>query len=147
MALVHKQPVNTQLFKCDDIILSVGGKELIQSGFQRFSGFLHLLDGKILTTLIFQFCDCALDLINLFLQLPFLSLGRQRNLLKLAVTDDNGIIVAGCNTGAELLSVCGFKIFLRGNKELGTRIEVQELVCPHQLRGRAEYFHRKAHER
>ena len=132
MALVHEQPVNTQLFKCDDIILSVGGKKFIQSGFQRFSGFLHLLDGKILATLIFQFCDCTLNLINLFLQLPFLSLGRQRNLLKLAVTDDNGIIVAGCNTSAELLSVCGFKIFLRGNKELGTRIEVEELICPLQ---------------
>ena len=48
------------------------------------------------------------------------------------MTDDNGIIVAGCNTGAELLPVCGFKIFLRGNQELGTRIEVEELICPLQ---------------
>ena len=27
-------------------------------------------------------------------------------------------------------TVCCFKILLGGNKELGTRIEVQELVCP-----------------
>ena len=28
------------------------------------------------------------------------------------------------------VTVCCFKILLGGNKELGTRIEVQELVCP-----------------
>ena len=34
MAFVHKQPVYTQLFKGNDIILLVGGEELVQSGFQ-----------------------------------------------------------------------------------------------------------------
>ena len=48
------------------------------------------------------------------------------------MTDDNCIIVTGCDTGAELLTVCGLKIFLRGNKQFCTRIEVQELICPLQ---------------
>ena len=130
MALVYEQSVNTQLLKGDYIVLFVCGKELIQSGFQRFSGFLHLLDGEVFATLPFQFCDCTLDFINLLSQLSFLSFRRKRNTLELAVTDDNCIIVAGCDTGAELLTVCGLKIFLCGNKQFCTRIEVQELICP-----------------
>ena len=130
MALIHEQSVNAQLLKGDYIVFLVCGKELIQSGFQRFSGFLHLLDGEVFATLPFQFCDCSLDLVNLLSQLSFLSFRRKRNTLELAVTDDNCIIVAGCNTGAELLTVCGLKIFLRGNKQFCTRIEVQELICP-----------------
>ena len=130
MALIHEQSVNAQLLKGDNIVLFVCGKELIQSGFQRFSGFLHLLDGEVFATLPFQFCDCTFDFVNLLSQLSFLSFRRKRNTLKLAVTDDNSIIVAGCDTGAELLTICGFKIFLRGNKQFCTRIEVQELICP-----------------
>ena len=34
MAFVHKQPVYTQLLKGNDIILLVGGKKFVQSGFQ-----------------------------------------------------------------------------------------------------------------
>ena len=34
MAFVHKQSVYTQLLKGNNIILLVGGKELVQSGFQ-----------------------------------------------------------------------------------------------------------------
>ena len=48
MGLVHKQPVHTQLLKSYHIIFSPLGLQLFQSGFQRLSGTLQLLDGKTL---------------------------------------------------------------------------------------------------
>jgi len=78
----------------------------------------------------FQLRNRTLNLINLLSKLPFLSFSRKRDFFKLAVTDDNRIIVTRCDTSAELLAVCCFKILLGGNKKLCTRIEVQELICP-----------------
>ena len=130
MALVHKQPVYTQLFKSNNIILLVGGKELVQSCFQSFSCFFHLLDGKVFATLPFQLRNRTFDLINLLPQLPFLSFIRKRDFFKLAVTDDNRIIVTGGDSRTKLLAVCCFKILLCSNKKLGAQIEVQELICP-----------------
>jgi len=43
---------------------------------------------------------------------PFLPLRADGNTLKLTVADDNGIIVAGGDTGAEFLAVVGFKVLL-----------------------------------
>ena len=66
MALIYKQPINAQLFKGNNIILSVSREQFIQSGLQGFSRFLHLFDGEILAVLIFEFCNRSLNLINLF---------------------------------------------------------------------------------
>ena len=66
MAFIYKQPINAQLFKGNNIILSVSREKFIQSGLQGFSRFLHLFDGEILAVLIFEFCNRSLNLINLF---------------------------------------------------------------------------------
>ena len=130
MALIYKQPVYAKLFKGNHIILFVCGKELFQSGFQRFSGFLHLLDCEILSTLIFQFFNRPFNLINLFPQLAFLPFCGQGNTFKLTVTDNNCIVIAGGNSGTEFLAVGCFKIFLCGNQQLCTGVQVQKLIRP-----------------
>ena len=48
MGLVHKQPIHTQLLEGYHIVFSSLGLQLFQSGFQRLSGTLQLLDGKTL---------------------------------------------------------------------------------------------------
>ena len=57
MALVNKEPVNAQLLKGDNIILSRIGAQLFQLCFQRFAGLFHLLDAEILACIGFQFFD------------------------------------------------------------------------------------------
>ena len=44
--------------------------------------------------------------------------------------DDHSIVVAHCDSGTELLAVCRFKISLRCHKDIGSRIELEELGSP-----------------
>ena len=101
MAFVHKEPVNAQLLKGDHIVLTLIGAQFFQLGFQRLPGLFHLLDGEILTCVDFQFIDGGKRFINLLLNDTLLPLKGQWNALKLTVPDDNGIVVAGGNTGTE----------------------------------------------
>ena len=41
--------------------------------------------------------------------------------------DDNGVDVAGCNPGAEFLSVCSFKILFGSYKQVGGRVKLEPL--------------------
>ena len=66
----------------------------------------------------FQLIDGGKRFINLLLNDTFLPLKGQRDALKLAVPDDDGIVVAGCDAGAKTLSIGGFKVFLAGNEQL-----------------------------
>ena len=100
MRLVHKKPVNAQLLKGDHIILSLIGAQFFQLGFQCFPGLFHLLDGEILTCVDFQLIDGGKRFINLLLNDTFLPLKGQRDALKLAMPDDDGIVVAGGATSS-----------------------------------------------
>ena len=130
MRLVHIEPVYTELFKGHNIVLAGGVVELLQLGLQIFLGALQLLDGKALGAAGLEFCNAVLDLPYLLLQEPFLPLSGHGDALKLAVTDDNGVIVAGGDAGAELLAVTGFKILFGGYKDIGGGVEPQELRGP-----------------
>ena len=57
MALVHKKPVNAQLFKGNHIVFALIGAQFFQLGFQSFPGLFHLLDGEILACMGFQLVD------------------------------------------------------------------------------------------
>ena len=107
MALVHKKPVNAQLFKGNYIVFTLIGAQFFQLGFQRFPGLFHLLDGEILACVDFQLVDGGKRFINLLLNDALLPLKGQRNALKLAVPDDDSIVVAGGDTGAEFF--CGWQ--------------------------------------
>ena len=123
MRLVHKQPVHAQLLKGNDIILAGTVIQFCKPCTQGFFCFFHLFDG---ITLPF-FCLCCfcgnLDLCNLFFYDHSLPFNRKRDFFKLTVTDDNGIIFPGCDTGTEPFPVGWLKVFFGGCKDICTRIK------------------------
>ena len=125
MAFVYKEPVNAQLLKGDHIILTAVGAQFFQLGFQRFPGLFHLLDGEILTCVVFQLVDGGKRFINLLLNDTLLPLKGQRNALELAMPDDDGIIVAGGDAGAEFFAVSGLKVLAPCHQKFGVGVEVQ----------------------
>ena len=130
MALVHKKPVNAQLFKGNYIVFTLIGAQFFQLGFQRFPGLFHLLDGEILTCVDFQLIDGGKRFINLLLNDTFLPLKGQRDALKLAMPDDDGIVVPGGDAGTEFFAVGSLKVLAPCYQQLGIGVEVQELACP-----------------
>ena len=130
MALVHKKPVNAQLFKGNYIVFTLIGAQFFQLGFQRFPGLFHLLDGEILACVDFQLIDGGKRFINLLLNDTLLPLKGQRNALKLTVPDDDGIVVASGDTGAEFFAVGSLKILAPCHQQFRIGIKVQKLACP-----------------
>ena len=118
MTFIHKEPVNAQLLKGDHIVLTLIGAQFFQLGLQRFSGLFHLLDGEILACVDFQLVDGGKRFINLLLNDTLLPLKGQRDSFKLRMTDDNGIVIAGGDAGAELFAVGRFKILFPRYQQL-----------------------------
>ena len=130
MCLVNIQAVNAQLLEGNHIILAGGILELFQPGFQALLRALQRLNGKSLCAACFEFLQTFFDFLNLFLQKTYLPLLRHGQLLKLTVPDDDGVVVAGCDSAAELLAVLGFKVLFRRRQNIGGWIETQKLRCP-----------------
>ena len=130
MRLVHKQAVNPQFLKCNHIILSRLVVQLLQLCFQRFLCFFHLLDRKTAAVLTPGIGQSQRNVVDLTLYNGFLSFRGKRHSLKLRMTDYDGIIIAGCDTGAELLSIAGFKVLFRCHQHIGIGIEPQEICTP-----------------
>ena len=78
----------------------------------------------------FQLVDGGKRFINLLLNDALLPLKGQRNALKLAVPDDDSIVVAGGDTGAEFFAVGCLKVLAPCHQEFGVRVEVQKLRSP-----------------
>ena len=78
----------------------------------------------------FQLIDGGKRFINLLLNDTLLPLKGQRNALKLTVPDDDRIVVAGSDAGAEFFAVGSFKVLAPCDQQLGVWIEVQKLRCP-----------------
>ena len=75
VGFVHHQAVYAKLFKGHHIILAGLVVELIQLFLQLLAHTLHLLDGEILGSFLFQLCHLADHIVDLALQvfdLPFL---------------------------------------------------------------------------
>ena len=130
MRFVHKQAVNAQLFKGDNVIFAAVGAQLVQLCFQSFAGLFHLLDGEILACIGFQFVDSQKGFGDLILNNALLPLEGKRDALKLTVTDDNSIVIAGSDAGAELFAVRRFKVFFPCHKQFCIGVQMQELRCP-----------------
>ena len=130
MALVDEQPVNAQLLERDHIVLAALVVELVQLILQAFAGLFHLLDGEVLRLVCLRLPDAQDDLVHLLLQNGTLPLDTDGYLLKLTVSDDDGVVVAGGDASAELLAIFCFKILFRGHQHIGGRIELQEFAGP-----------------
>ena len=75
----------------------------------------------------FQFVDGGKRFINLLLNDALLPFKGQRDALKLRMADDDGIVVAGGDAGAEFFAVGSFKVLAPCHQEFGVRIEIQKL--------------------
>ena len=128
--LVHIQPIHAELLKGHDVIFSVLRLELLQACFQLLFGSFKLLDGKPLAVAPLEFLDALHDLPDLLLKQPFLPLMGDGNLLKLAVSDDHRVIIAGCDPRAELLAPALFKVLFGRYQNLCRWIEPQEFGRP-----------------
>ena len=147
MRLVHKQAVNTQFLECDHIILSRLVVQLLQLCFQRFLCFFHLLDRKTTTILTPGIGQSQRNIVDLPLDNSLLPFRGKRHSLKLRVSDYNGVVIAGCDTGAELLSIAGFKVLFRCHQYIGIGIEPQKVCTPllcEVVRNHIEIFLRQA---
>ena len=118
------------MLKGDYIVLALIGAQFFQLGFQRFPGLFHLFDTEIFACVGFQFVDGGKGLVDLLLNNAFLPLKGQWDALKLAVPDDDGIIVAGGDAGAEFFAVGSFKILAPCYQKLGIGVRIQELRSP-----------------
>ena len=64
------------------------------------------------------------------MQHPLLPLFGDRDTLKLTVADDNSVIVAGGNTGAELLAVSRLEVLFGNGEDIGRGVQTQKLRRP-----------------
>jgi len=78
----------------------------------------------------FQLIDGGKRFINLLLNDTLLPLKGQRNALKLTVPDDDRIVVAGGDAGAEFFAVGGLKVLAPCHQKFCVGVEVQELRSP-----------------
>ena len=130
MALVNENPVNTELFKVDYRVLTLGIVELVELCFYPFSGFHKLLDRELFALACFHIVNPTLNVIELPFELFPLPFNAHRDFFKLRMSDDNRIVIACGNTGTELFAVSRFKILLPCHKNIGARIQPQILGSP-----------------
>ena len=67
MTFIHEQPVYAQLLKGHDIVLALLVIQLCETYFQCPAGLLHLFDGVVFSTIVFQLGDGILDIVDLAL--------------------------------------------------------------------------------
>ena len=130
MALVDEDTVNAQFLKGDHIVLAALVVQLVDLGLQALFCLLHLFDGEVLRFFSLGFGNAHHDFVDLLFKNGPLALYAHGDLLKLAMPDDNGIVVAGGDAPTEFLAVFGFKILAGGDKNIGRRIELQKLSGP-----------------
>ena len=130
MRLVHIQTVYAQLLKGHNIVLSGAVLELFELGFKAALGALQRLNGEPLRPLAFQLPQSFLHLKDLLRQKPLLTLHGDGYLLKLRVADDNGVVFACGDAGAELLAVLRLEVLFRSHEDVGGGVQPQELARP-----------------
>ncbi len=128
--LVHEQPVNAQLFKGHHIVLAVVRLQLFQPRLQRLLRAFQLLDGEPFAAAGLHLRDALGDFLNLIFQQPLLPFLADGDFLKLAVADNDRIIIPGGDSGAKLLPVVLFKVLFGCHQNVGGGVEPQKLRGP-----------------
>ncbi len=130
MGFVHIKAVYAQFLKGHDVILASGFQQLFQSDLQPLLRALHALDGKALCAAVFHFFNAFGHFFDLLPDHSFLALHGYGNAFELAVPDDDRIVVAGGNAGAELFAILRLEVLFRCGQNIGGRIQPQKLRCP-----------------
>jgi len=115
VTFIDKESINTQLLKGHGIILFGLVVELIELLLDRFLCAFQLFYREVISTVLFQFRNALRYLIKLLFKDRPLPFNAHRDFFKLAVTDDDGIIIAGGDSTAKAPAVLCFKVFFRGN--------------------------------
>ena len=95
MALVHKKPVNAKLLERHHVVLAFGIVQLVKPCREGFPALFHLLYRVPFPPLCFCKCDGCLNVVYLLLDGRDLPLRGQRDLLKLRMSDDDRVVIAG----------------------------------------------------
>ena len=119
VTLIDKESVYTQLLKGHGIILFRLVVELIELLLDRFLCALQLFYGEVISTVLFQFRNALRNFIKLLFEDRPLPFNGHRYFLELRMPDNDGIVIAGGNSAAELFAVLGFKVFLRCHQNVG----------------------------
>ena len=119
VALINEKSVHTQLLKGHCIILFGLVVELIELLLDRFLCAFQLFYGEVISTVLFQFRNALRNFIKLLFEDRPLPFNGHRYFLELRMPDNDGIVIAGGNSAAELFAVLGFKVFLRCHQNVG----------------------------
>ena len=93
--------------------------ELIELLLDRFLCAFQLFYGEVISTVLFQFRNALRNFIKLLFEDRPLPFNGHRYFLELRMPDNDGIVIAGGNSAAELFAVLGFKVFLRCHQNVG----------------------------
>ncbi len=74
--------------------------------------------GEVISTVLFQFRNALRNLIKLLFEDRPLPFNGHRYFLELRMPNNDGIVIAGGNSAAELFAVLGFKSFFVATKML-----------------------------
>ena len=103
---------------------------MAQLDLRRLFRLLHLLDGEVVAPVPLRLRDTVDDLLQLLLENLLLPLHGHGDFLELGVSDDDGVIVAGGDSGTEAFPVFGLEVLLRGYQDIGGGIELEILGSP-----------------
>ena len=124
VALINEKPVHTKFLKGHNIVLFGLIVELIELLLDRFLCALQLFYGEVISTVLFQFRNALRNFIKLLFEDRPLPFNGHRYFLELRMPDNDGIVIAGGNSAAELFAVLGFKVFLRCHQNIGRGVEL-----------------------
>ena len=130
MGFVHEQTVNPKLFKRHNVVFAFRALELFETRLQRAFRAFHLLDAELLRAAEFQFLNAFLNLHDLLLKQTLPAFVGNGNLFKLRMPDDDGVVIPGCDTGAELLAVPRLKVPFCRHQNVCGRVQTQKLRRP-----------------
>ena len=130
MTLVNKEPVHTEFFKGNNIVLAALVVELFQLLLHGLFRLFKLFNGEVFSTISLQIHNTVCQFFKLLLKNCPLSFNGHRDFLKLRMTDNYGVVISRSNSTAELFAVLGLKISLCRHKNIRRRIELQELRRP-----------------
>ena len=124
MTLVNKEPVHTEFFKGNNIVLAALVIELFQLLLHGFFRLFKLLNGEVFSTVSLQIHNTVCQFFKLLLKNCPLSFNGHRYFFKLRMTDNHCVIIARSNSTAELFAVLCLKISLCRHKNIRRRIEL-----------------------
>ena len=122
--------IDTQFLKGQDIILFLCVHQSFQLGLQlSLFGFQSFYREREVAILLCR-NYAGFEVFNSFFNVFLLIFRRKRDHLKLRMTEDNSIVITGCNTRTERFPVLRTEIFFGRNKDIRAGIKLLKFCTP-----------------